>query len=141
MTVYTPRYLAGLWHLCSSKGALLERRAIQSLSELSSYDQIVLAMGSGLFQFAECSSLPLEPLRGRAAVCRWREPRPPFALSSLGHLTPTDDPLLCQIGSTYERGAARALTDAQVFLELREKVAAFYPPASAFELVEMRSGD
>lgn len=141
ITVYSKLYLEGLWRLCALQGAELKRQPITSLNELDGYDGVVLAAGPGLFQFPECRHLPLEPLKGQLLLCRWSESNKlPFALSSLGHITPTEDPTLCQIGSTYERGFSNAGPDEKGILELREKGAFFYPPSREFEFIEARAG-
>jgi glycine/D-amino acid oxidase-like deaminating enzyme len=140
MTVHSKLYLEGLWRLSLLQGAELRREAIHSLSELDGYDHIVLAAGPGLFRFSECAHLPIEPLKGQLLVCRWSETHKlPFALSSLGHITATEDPTLCQMGSTYERGFSTEIPDEKGTLELIEKGAFFYPPSREFEVLEARS--
>ena len=78
---------------------------------------------------------PLEVTIGQALLCRWPK-KLPFALASQGHITPTEDPSLCMIGSTYERGEPSS----QAIEELRKKIERFYPPAMDFEVIEVRLG-
>lgn len=133
MTIYATPYLEGLWQLCLDRGAQFSREA---LCDEASFDRIVLAMGD---KTIERVSLPIQYsiTRGQALLCRWQE-RPPFSLLSQGHLTPSEHPEYCQIGSTYEDPSS--LQDPKRALELREKIALFYPPAADFEVAEIRSG-
>ena len=64
-------------------------------------DQIVLAAGFETTRFPGCEKLPLKATIGQSLVCRCQDPLP-FSLVSQGHITPTEDPALCQVGSTYE---------------------------------------
>ena len=60
-----------------------------------------------------------------------------MSLLSNAHITPTEDPELCLIGSTYEHTEK---PDPKKALELLQKAALFYPPAKDFKIVEIRSG-
>lgn len=131
ITVYSRLYLEGLWKAC--QGAKLEKQTIHSLQELDSFDLIVLACGEAIRRFAD---LPLSYTIGQTLLCRWPEPLP-VSLLSHGHITPTENPELCQVGSTYEHTPE---PDPKKALELLEKVALFYPPAKDFQIVEIRSG-
>ncbi len=135
ITVYSHLYLKGL-----SQGIRIERQAIGSLDELKSYDQVVLATGSETLHFPECAHLPLEPTKGHTLLCKWPGERLPFSLVSMGHITPTENPELCQIGSTYEHNFNGLEPDSRAVRELLEKAAVFYPPARDFEVVELRAG-
>jgi glycine/D-amino acid oxidase-like deaminating enzyme len=135
MTVYSRPYLGGLWQLCKNKGATLE---LQPFSSDKNFDHAVLAMGFetpqriGIF-----ADIPLKITRGQALLCRWKK-SPPFTLLSQGHLTPCEDPSLCQLGSTYE-DPETPYDEIKAFA-LQEKIAKFYPPARDFEVVESRVG-
>src|SRR5579872_3132792 len=141
-TVYSSLYLEGLWRHAQGKGAKWEAAAVRSLQELDSYDAVVLATGAETLHFPECRQLPLKKTKGQALICRWPEALEtlPCALLSLGHLTSTNDPSVCQIGSTYERQFSDAGPEDRTALPLLEKCAAFYPPARDFEVLEIRSG-
>ncbi|MES2273734.1 MAG: FAD-dependent oxidoreductase [Chlamydiota bacterium] len=138
-TIYTHLYLKGLWQACQEKGAKLELQNVPSLQELEEFDAIILATGAETLHFKECSHLPIKPTKGQTLVCKWPEPLP-VSLVSQGHLTPTSDPQLCQIGSTYERIFTSVEPDPKIALTLLEKAAQFYPPARDFEVVEIRAG-
>jgi len=135
MTVYSMPYLEGLWRLCEKNGASFRREAF---TDADGFDSAILAMGwqtSG--KMPKSFQEDLKITRGQALICRWPKPLS-CTLLSQGHLTSTEMPERCQLGSTYEdpnnpREESRALA-------LREKIADFYPPALAFEIVETRVG-
>lgn len=127
--VYSKRYLRALWKACEKRGAVYRQEEVSG-----SYDILVWAVGADILQHA---SLPLQVSRGQTLLCRWPETLP-CALLSNGHLTPTEFPDLCQIGSTYED--PRSPCDPKRALELKEKAALFYPPARDFEVVSIGVG-
>jgi glycine/D-amino acid oxidase-like deaminating enzyme len=139
MTVYSRLYLEGLWKACAEKGASFEARAISSLGELSSFDAVVVATGASALEFPECAHLPLEPVKGQTLLCRWPESLG-CSVVSHGHISPTEDPELCQIGSSYEHNFTSLLPDERAASELLKKAALFYPPAKDFSVVEQRVG-
>lgn len=134
ITVFTDRFLQGLWKACEAKGAELHRAGVESFEQLASFDRIFLAAGADTLRFPQCCDLPLSITYGQTLLCRWKEPLP-FPLASLGHIAPTPDPTLCQVGSTYEHTAP----DPANALALLEQVALFYPPARTFEVVAIKS--
>lgn len=133
ITVYSRLYLKGLWKACDRA-----KRIDQSVSlkELSAFDAVILASGADTLHFEECKHLPFKRTVGQSLICRWPE-RLPFALLASGHITPTEDPAFCQLGSTYEHTQE---PDPKKALELLNKCAFFYPPAKEFEVVEICSG-
>ncbi len=131
MTVYSKPYLEGLWQLCQHKGAEFRKEAFHSPE---SFDRVVLAMG---FQTPYSSDIALKTTRGQALLCRWKKTLP-LTLLSQGHLTPSEDPLHCQLGSTYED--PQTPLDTQKAFDLKGKIAAFYPPAKEFDVLETRVG-
>ncbi len=137
MTVYSRLYLAGLWKACQALGVAFLQEAVSSLDDLGAFDAILLTAGFETLAFAP--HLPLQVTKGQTLLCRWPE-RLPFSLVSQGHITPTDDPSLCQIGSTYEHGFSSLAPDSSVIPELLGKAAKFYPPSKDFEVVEVRAG-
>lgn len=135
ITVYSRLYLQGLWLACEKRGAKREKKKV-ALKDLVDFDRVILATGAGTLQFEECRHLPLKCTIGQSLICRWPE-RIPISLLSQGHITPTEDPAFCQVGSTYEHASE---PDPKKALELLEKVALFYPPARDFKIVEIRCG-
>lgn len=137
ITVYSRLYLQGLWKACSQATFIQEK--ILSLKQLDSYHAIVIAAGFETPSFEECKQLPLKATKGQSLLCRWPK-RLDFSVASLGHISPTEDPSLCQIGSTYEREFKNSLPDPIIALPLKEKVALFYPPARDFEVIAIKAG-
>lgn len=131
MTVYSKPYLEGLWQLCAKKGAVFEKRAFDTPEK---FDHVILAMG---FETPGINDIPLKITRGQMLLCKWKNPLP-FALLSQGHLTPSEEPFLCQIGSTYEN--PETPYDQTKAFALQGKIAGFYPPAREFEAVEAKVG-
>ena len=137
ITLYSRLYLEGVWKACQSLGAKLIHESVASLDALGSFDAIVLTAGFETLDFAP--HLPLQVTKGQTLLCRWPE-KLPFSIVSQGHITPTEDPCICQVGSTYEHGYTSLDPDKRAIPELIEKVAKFYPPAREFEVIEVRAG-
>ncbi|MBM3183698.1 MAG: FAD-binding oxidoreductase [Chlamydiae bacterium] len=137
ITLYSRLYLQGLWKGCENRGVKLVQERISNLASLQQFDQIVLTMGFESLQIIP--NLPLEVTKGQTILCRIKE-RLPFSLVSLGHITPTEDPALCQIGSTYERAYQSLEPTQDVILDLKQKITPFYPEADALEVIEIRAG-
>ena len=131
LAVYSQLYLEGL-----AQGIPIEQRVVESLDELAHFDAIVLAAGAGMPQFGPW---PLSRTKGQSLVCRVEQP-PPRALLAQGHITPTEDPSIWMVGSTYEHGFTNDGPDPSTALPLLDLVAKFYPPARHFEVLEIRAG-
>ncbi len=131
ITVYSRLYLEGLRRACSK--ARFERQWIRDLQELKDFDRIVLTTGAETLQWVD---LPLKKTIGQCLICRCPEPLKMSFLSH-GHITPTEDPEFCLVGSTYEHTEK---PDPKKALELLDKAALFYPPAKEFKVMEIRSG-
>lgn len=135
MTIYSMPYLKGLWQLCEKKGASFRKEAF---TDGKDFDAVILALG---WQTPE--KLPpsfqedLKATRGAALICRWQNP-PPCTLLSHGHLTSFETEGLCQLGSTYEDPTTPF--EEKKALAIQEKIAAFYPPAASYEVIEIRFG-
>ncbi len=131
ITVYSRPYLQALKCLCH-EAKFIEKR-IEDLRELDGFDAIVLTMGAEILKFTR---LPLKCTIGQSLICRWPE-RLPHSLLAQGHITPTEDPAFCQVGSTYEHTPE---PNPKKALELLDKLAPFYPPAKEFKVEEIRVG-
>lgn len=131
ITVYSRLYLQELRKLC--KKATFHTQKIHSLDEMSAFDKVIIAAGAETSRFVD---LPMKRTIGQTLLCRWKEPLE-YSLLASGHITPTEDPTICQVGSTYEHTET---PDPKKALELLDKVALFYPKAKEFEIVEVRSG-
>jgi glycine/D-amino acid oxidase-like deaminating enzyme len=138
ITVYSKLYLEGLWLECCKKGATHKMEPFHSPEQ---FDQVVYATGFETlnipFLAQAVHQFKLKSSRGQSLLCRWSESTP-CSLLSEGHLSPTEDPDLCQLGSTYE--PIDSPFDVGKALALKEKIALFYPPARHFEVVETRVG-
>ncbi|MBS0615929.1 MAG: FAD-binding oxidoreductase [Verrucomicrobia bacterium] len=104
ITVFPKLYLSGLWKAAVRRGAELKIQKIEQLSELESFDYIVLAVGSGIFHFPEGEHLKINAVRGQALVCRLNGPME-RSLVAKQYTALTEDPLVCHVGATYERGS------------------------------------
>ncbi len=133
ITVFSKVYLQGLWMAAEKKGAVFVQERFESDA---SFDLVVLATGAETLLNPLCNHLPVRTAIGQSLVCKWDRPLP-FSLASQGYITLTEDPTLCQVGSTYEH---TPLPDPKKAEELLEKVACFYPPAKDFKIVEIRAG-
>jgi glycine/D-amino acid oxidase-like deaminating enzyme len=133
ITVFSRVYLQGLWLAAEKKGAIFIQEKFESDA---SFDLVVLATGAETELIPECKHLPVRTAIGQSLVCKWDKALP-FSLASQKYITLTEDPTLCQIGSTYEH---TALPDSKRAEELLDKVACFYPPAKDFQIVEIRAG-
>ena len=136
LAIYSRLYLEGLLQTCLQMGAILKKERVNSLDVIQA-DQIVLATGHKTLDFVD---LPLKKMKGQALICKWGANPLPYSLISNGHITPTEDPELCIIGSTYEAEFTNAEPDPAVIPLLLEKIGSFYPPARNFEVVEVMAG-
>ena len=103
VTVFSRLYLQGLWKAAEKRGARLKIQKIQALSDLSGYDYIVVAAGQGVQNFEECRSLKISTVRGQVLTCRLQEPMERTEVAK-HYKAVTEDPMVCQVGGTYERG-------------------------------------
>ncbi len=131
ITVFSRNYLMGLKRACGK--AKFVQQWVRDLKELSQFDRIVLTTGAETLSLA---SLPLKKTIGQCLVCRCEEPLTMSLLGS-GHITPTIEPGICLVGSTYEHTEK---PDRQKALALLTQVAKFYPQAKTFEVLEVLSG-
>jgi glycine/D-amino acid oxidase-like deaminating enzyme len=136
VAVYSKSYMEGLLKASLSKGAILRKENVDSLDSLDA-DHIVLATGAGTSRFLD---LPLIAVKGHALLCRWGGDRLSHSLICNGHITPSEDPDLCMIGSTYEHEFTSSDPDPAYIPQLLAKAQAFYPPAKDFKVVELFSG-
>lgn len=131
VAIAMPRYLEGLWRACEAKGARFVKGELAG-----SFDRVVWTTGPAL-----ATRLGLTVNKGQLLICRRPPHLPPLAASLLseGHITPTEDPDLWQLGSTYEH-TLDPRPNRETALALREKVGLFYPPARELEPVDIRVG-
>ena len=142
MTIDSPRYLEGLWCALAGKGVKLVLSEVTDLSSLKGFDHIVVAAGAGAKQFPELNSLNISILKGQVLKCRVPKTAEFPKSSSIckGYVALSQDPEVCYIGSTYQRGD---LTDnPQLELakeELFPKIAFFFPSVVDLKVIECRA--
>lgn len=102
ITVFANRYLEGLKKVCQAQGVVFYDQEVDSLSELATYDQIIVAAGAGIRKFPECRGLNLGFVKGQALVCRLEKPLE-HSIVGKQYIAKTPDPLIAHFGATYER--------------------------------------
>lgn len=140
-TVHPKLYLEGLWNVCSTLGATLEKREVE-LSELTDYDQVVIAAGSGIRKFKECQNLAVKFNKGQLLACK--KPahlRHGFSVIGKGYLALSESQERCYLGSTYEhtfRTEDPCMGEAtdQIF----SRIGTFLPSYGSFEVEDCLSG-
>jgi len=139
VTVFSKPYLEGLWLACQKRGVILQKTKIDSLQCVDAYDVAVVCAGADIFKFPECAHLSLTPVKGQTIICRWNQDIQ-CSVSGLGHITPTEEPGFCQMGSTYEHQSMDTETTKEAVQELFDKIGAFYPSALRFQPVHQTAG-
>lgn len=133
ITVFSELYLQGLYQACVNKGAEFR---LESFNPNLKFDVVVYAIGAGISEESFAKNLSLRSAIGQSLKCHWEEPLS-FSLASKGYITLTQNPAICQIGSTYEH---TAMPDPQKALALLDLVSAFYPKAKDFKVIEIGQG-
>lgn len=131
VTVFSKKYLAALKKACH-KAAWISHR-VQNREELKEFDQVILTTGDQTGLWAD---IPLKKSIGQCLVCRCPEPLT-MSLLGNGHITPTEEPGICLVGSTYEHTKT---PDPKKALALLDQVAQFYPLAKEFQVIDILSG-
>ena len=117
ITVFAKLYLEGLWKAAERQGAIIHIQKIECLSELENFDLIILAVGAGIFHFPECSHLKINTVRGQAVACRLEKPLERSEVAKQ-YTAVTEDPLVCHVGATYERGSRSDVPDPEEAVRL-----------------------
>ena len=133
ITVFSELYLQGLYKACVNRGAEFR---IEPFDKSLKFDVIVYAIGAGICEESFAKNLSLRSAIGQSLKCSWQEPLL-FSLASKGYITLTQDPFVCQVGSTYEHTLQ---PDPQKALALLDQVSAFYPKAKEFKVLEIGQG-
>lgn len=133
ITVFSRLYLQGLWIACQKKGAVFKK---EHFNNQEGFDKVIFATGAGTLALEACKKMAFRTAIGQSLVCEWKR-KLPFSIASYGYISVTENPELCQIGSTYEHTAE---PDPKKALQLIDKVAAFYPEAREFKILDIRAG-
>jgi glycine/D-amino acid oxidase-like deaminating enzyme len=142
MTIDCPRYLDGLWHALAEKGVQLVLNEITDLSSLREYDQIVVAAGAGVKQFPELDSLRISNLKGQVLKCRTPSSLqlPEASTIGKGYLALSQEPNVCFIGSTYQRGDFTDTPQSELAKEqLFPNIRFFFPEVARLEVIDCRA--
>ncbi len=104
-TIDSTVYLTGLWQACSSMGAQLTREKVRSLSDMSNFDAVVIAMGAASSLFPETSNLPITLIKGQILEMKWPKEIPLLSFPISSHMYIVNDVQTgnCIVGATYER--------------------------------------
>lgn len=116
-TVFTPRYLQGLWRICEKRGVKLKIEEIKAVDALDPYDHVVLTVGAGIRSFKEREELKIGFVKGQILTCQLSEPME-RSISSKIYTALTAGPLQCHIGSTYERDVMDEIPDREKAIQL-----------------------
>jgi glycine/D-amino acid oxidase-like deaminating enzyme len=142
MTIDCLRYLEGLWRAVAEKGAKLIVHEVVDLNSLKGFDLIVVTAGAGSRHFPELKSLNISILKGQVLKCYASQTVELPKASSIckGYVALSQDPQICYVGSTYQRGDFT--DDPQPDLvkeELFPKISFFFPSVIDLKVVECRA--
>jgi glycine/D-amino acid oxidase-like deaminating enzyme len=140
-TVRSPLYLQGLFLACQQLGAILLKEPVTSLSSLSSYDGVVIALGAATRSLPELSSLPLTSVKGQIVELAWPHQLPPlpFPLNSDVYLLPGQKS--CIAGATFERQFSTPDPDPAIALNhILPKATRLLPALAEAPLLDCRAG-
>ncbi len=137
VSVFSHLYLQGLWKACSSLGVQFYEECYDyEKRDRSLFDAIVLAGGWEMIDLPICQKLPLRLVLGQSVFCRWQRPLP-FSIVSNGHMSVTEDPEICHLGSTYEHSRHPDPNQVQA---LMKRIGSFYLPVDELKIQEVRFG-
>lgn len=137
------KYLKGLWKACLERGAMLEKKAIRSLAELSHFDHIIVTIGAAVASLPELCAVKITPIKGQVLELNWPQEIPPlaFPISSQAYLLRRAEGQQWIAGATFERefeweGADQALANS----EIMPKLQAFIPEMNSSLITGCRAG-
>ncbi len=143
ITVHSQSYLQGLWEMIAQARGILVQKSVTALSDLESYDHVVLAAGSGIAGFLEAKGLRFKRTKGQVLTAEV----PPLLQEGLqstigkGYLVQGASPGVCYLGSTYERLFSSESPDRSFAeQEILPKAAVFFPQVDQLRIVNCSSG-
>ena len=142
MTIDSLRYLEGLWRALAAKGVKLALSEVTDLSSLKGFDHIVVAAGAGAKQFPELNFLNISILKGQVLKCCASEivELPKASSIGKGYVALSQDPQVCYIGSTYQRGDLTGSLQLELAKEeLFPNIAFFFPSVTNLKVIECRA--
>jgi glycine/D-amino acid oxidase-like deaminating enzyme len=139
--VFCQRYLEGLRLAIVEKGGEFVAEKITSLEQLQSFDQVVVATGASIRDFPELQVVKTTFIKGQVLTCRVPDcMHIDRSLIGKGYIAVSDEPGLCHVGATYERGD---LTQSTNLLDTQRalfaKVSQFYPNIVHLKPIECSS--
>jgi len=143
LTVFPDLYLEGLWRLCEKKGAILEKRKIEHLEDLSGHDYIVIAAGAGSTSFSESANIKATYVKGQILEFEWPDNLEPLTVpvNSQVYTVMSRDKKTCLVGATYEREYTHSEPDLELTKEnILPKAVRVLPLIADLKLVGCKAG-
>lgn len=131
-------YLHSLLQHSLSMGAEVREKKIETLQELSNFDQIIIAAGCES-ELLWGEPLGIFPVRGQALLLQL--PKGISLTHAIGcgkYLVPIDDGQYLIAGATFERN--KKLTQEQLYQELIAPFLSLYPPIKDAKLIKVSEG-
>jgi glycine/D-amino acid oxidase-like deaminating enzyme len=140
MAIDPKRYLNALWQELLLKGATLEKTEVERLNELKGYDHVIVAAGFDSSRFPEIEVFKLRPIKGQVLDLEWPTDPLERALIHKKYLTMTNNPQVCTLGGTFEKGRSDPEADAKEAAKLLfpEILKAYRLPSQ--KIIDCRAG-
>lgn len=142
-TVYTDKYLKGLWLACQQQGVAFEQKHVTTLNQLATFDTVILAVGGDYKNWQELNHLPFRSIKGQVLELSWPQNLPSLttALNSQIYCVMSADKQKALAGATYERQFKTDQPDLAVASsEILPKLGMMYPPLQNAEVITCRAG-
>lgn len=138
MTVECRLYLEGLWKACQNQGALMEKTSVSSLTELQSYDRILITAGASTGKFKEACHLPFTLVKGQVLELDYPAEFP-FPINSKAYLIKQQDSYVA--GSTFERDFKNEDADQNTAIQqIIPKLSLLIPNIEKIPIIGCRAG-
>lgn len=141
LTLDVAGYLAGLAQIVQNQGLKLEKRKVQSIDELKSFDTILIAVGAA--PFPELNSIKIAQVKGQLIELSYPQDLPPLPFSLIGpvYITMSPDQKNVIVGATYEHNFSDSSPDREFAIKnLLPKAESFLPSLKAQTVLDVRSG-
>ena len=140
ITVDCPRYLEGLFTLCTKSGMQFRQEQISSIEDIPGFDKIAICAGAYVTTIAETKTLPIVPIKGQLLeLAHASNETLPFPLFAKAYMITKEARAI--VGSTFERRFTHVGPD-PLFAEadLRKKIHAFSSYYASLPLICCKSG-
>lgn len=141
-TVYTEKYLQGLFLACQALGAKLETVKIMDLAALNHFDRLIVTAGIGSKGFNELQHLQIFPVKGQILELEWPKTMDPLILpvNSKSYILMTEDQKSCIAGATFEKQFSSVDID-QSFAEsvIMSQVTALIPNLEGAKVINCKA--